>query len=444
MTATDTRATAAPRREAAAPPRTSVLRTELRRGIGPWSGAAVAVTTLVTMYAKAPGWQSRWTDTTDMLHIVTGLLVGPLVLALGCWQGGRDRRSGTLELLSSVPRSPLRRAFLAVAPTALWPVAGYLSAAAVCLLATWPYVGGGPRPFLELVAADAVTLAALGTLGHLVGRLVRWRLTAPLLAVCGYVVFGAASRTYTIGFWLNPAVEHFYVWDRPVWWFAPAWTLWSAGLALAALLAYAAGTARLRLLALLPLAAAVAAAVPIVRLPIDGPWRPDPAAARLVCDEGTPQVCMPDVDRALLPDISRALAPFNERLRGLPGAPARWVGGPGALGPGDTTLPNPDLDAVRGELSRPDLYLNSAVQHLFSETCLSEDFSGPGVERLGEVHLAVSEWLAPTPENYGIPLGPAGQRYLDALHAKSPAAQRDYLARYMAADGCRPEEVPIP
>ncbi|MFJ3581031.1 hypothetical protein ACIPPS_02175 [Streptomyces sp. NPDC090127] len=440
MTALDT-----PTREAASgPPRTSVLRTELRRGTGPWSGAAVAVTTLVTLYAKAPGWQSRWTDATDMLHIVVGLLLGPLVLAVGCWQGGRDRRNGTRELLGSVPRGPLRRAFLAVAPTALWPVAGYLSAAAVCLLATWPYVDGGRRPFLELVAADAVTLAALGTLGHLVGRLVPWRLTAPLLAVTGYVVFGvAAARTEAAGSWLNPAVEHFYAWDRPVGWFAPAWVVWCAGLALAALLAQAAGTARLRLLALVPLTAAVAAAVPIARLPLDGPWRPDPAAARLVCDGGAPPVCLPAVDRALLPDISAALAPLNERLRGLPGAPTRWVGGP-SVGAGETALPSPDLDAVRGELSHPDLYLNSAVQFLFAETCRSEDFSGPEVERLGAIHLAVSEWLAPTPAGYGVPVGPAGQRYLDALRAKSPAAQRDYLARYMAADGCRPEEVPVP
>ncbi|MFB7373803.1 hypothetical protein ACFC0D_28565 [Streptomyces sp. NPDC056222] len=436
-------ATAAPPREAAGPPRTSVVGTELRRGAGPWAGAAVAVTVLVTMYAKAPGWQSRWTDTTDMLHIVAGLLVGPLVLALGCRQGGRDRRSGTLELLGSVPRSPLRRILLSVAPTVLWPAAGYLFAAAVCLLATWPYVGGG-RPFLELVAADAVTLSVLGTLGHLVGRLVSWRLTAPLLAVVGYVVFGTATRTEFTGFWLNPAVEHFYTWDRPVWWFAPLWVVWCVGLALAALLAYAAGSARLRLLALLPLTAAVAAAVPIAGLPREGPWRQDPAAARLVCDGRTPQVCLPNVDRELLPDISKALTPLNDRLRGLPGAPTRWVGGPNAPGPGETALPNPDLDAVRGELSRPDLYLNSAVQFLFSETCRSEDFAGPDVERLGEIHLAVSEWLAPTPEDYGVPVGPGTQRHLDALRAKSPAAQRDYLARYMAADGCRPEEVPIP
>ncbi|MDT9688123.1 hypothetical protein Q5762_07105 [Streptomyces sp. P9(2023)] len=436
-------ATATPPREAVGPPRTSVLRAELRRGAGPWVGAAVAVTILVTMYGKAPDWQSRWTDATDTLHVATGLLAGPLALAAGCWQGGRERRRGTLELLRSVPRGRLRRTLLAVAPSALWPAAGQLLATAVCLLATWPYVGGG-RPYLELVAADAVALAALGTLGHLVGLLVPWRLTAPLLAVAGYAGLGIGAYTESAARWLSPAAEHSSPWDEPVWWFAPASAVWTGGLALAALLAYAARPARLRLLALLPLAAAVAAAVPVLRLPDEGPWRPDHEASRPVCDSGTPQVCVPALDRGLLPDISRTLAPLNERLRGLPGAPVRWVGGPNGPGAGETELPDPSLDAVRGRLRNPDLYLNSAVQWLFSETCRSEDFAGPEVERLGEVHLAVSEWLAPTPEGYGVPVGPSTERHLDALRAKSPAAQRDYLARYLAADRCRPEEVPIP
>ncbi|MFF8277609.1 hypothetical protein ACF05T_16085 [Streptomyces lateritius] len=439
----------APARAAAAPPRTpprtrtsSVLRTELRRGAGPWTGGAVAVTILVTMYGKAPGWQGRWADVTDMLHVAAGLLAGPLALAAGCWQGGRDRRRGTLELLRSVPRGRLRRTLLAVAPAALWPAAGLLLPAAVCLLATWPYVSGG-RPYLELLAADTVALAALGTLGHLVGLLVPWRLTAPLLAVVGYVGLALSAYTRSSARWLGPAAEHHFAWDEPVWWFAPVSAVWSGGLALAALLAYAA-RARLRLLALLPLAAAIAAAVPVLRLPDEGPWRPDPEVARLVCDGGAPQVCLPSIDRALLPDVSKALAPLNARLRGLPGAPTRWVLGPGGPRPGEVELPDPSQDAVRGRLERPDLYLDSAVQWLFSDTCREGDLGGPNAERASEIHLAVAQWLAPTPEGYGVPLGPAAQRYVDTLRAKPPTAQRDYLARYLAADTCRPDEVPIP
>ncbi|MFJ7128242.1 hypothetical protein [Streptomyces sp. NPDC098101] len=425
------------------PPAVPPLRTELRRGLGPWTGAAVLVVVLVTMYGKG-GWQGRWADTTNLLHVAVGVFCVPLALAAGCWQGGRDRRRGTAELWESVPRPPLRRLLVAVSPSALWPAAGLLLADAVCLLSTWPYVSAG-RPFLELLAADAVALAAAGALGHVAGRLVRWRLAAPLLGIVGYVVLLFSAYAENSTRWLGPAGEHASPWDRPVWWYAPASMAWTAGLALAALLAHGLRPARLRPLALVPLAVAVAAASLILRLPEDeGPWRPDPALARPVCDDGVPRVCVTALDAKLLPEVSAALAPLNARLAGLPGAPVRWVTGPyGATRPGDVELPDPWEDATRSRLTRPDLYRNSAVTWLFSATCTTGALAGPAAERAGLVHLAVIEWLAPTPEDYG-PATTDAQPYIDRLRAKSPAGQRAYLTRYLAADACDPDGVPIP
>ncbi|WP_432115119.1 hypothetical protein [Streptomyces sp. S1] len=431
------------------PPRTgkprpvSPLRAELRRGLGPWTGAAVLVVVLVTMYGKG-GWQGRWADTTNLLHVAAGVFCVPLALAAGCRQGGRDGRRGTAELWESVPRPPLRRLLVAVAPSALWPAAGLLLAAAVCLLSTWPYVSAG-RPFLELLAADAAALAASGAVGHVTGRLVRWRLAAPLLGIVGYVVLVFSAYAENATRWLGPAGEHAAHWDRPVWWYAPASVAWTAGLALAVLLAHGLRPARLRPLALVPLAVAVAAASPILRLPQDeGPWRPDPALARPVCDDGVPQVCVTALDAKLLPQVSAALAPLNARLKGLPGAPARWVTGPhGATRPGDVELPDPWEDSVRGRLTHPDLYRNAAVTWLFSDTCETGALAGPDAERASLVHLAVTEWLAPTPEDYG-PATTGAQPYIGRLRAKSPAEQSAYLTRYLAADTCDPDEVPVP
>ncbi|MFF8378849.1 hypothetical protein ACF07V_22275 [Streptomyces sp. NPDC015661] len=421
----------------------SPLRTELRRGLGPWTGAAVALTVLVAMYGKAPQWQTRWTDVTGLLHVAVGLLGGPLALAAGGWQGGRDRRRGTTELWASVPRFPLRRLLVSVAPSALWPVAGVLLADAVCLSATWPYVSAG-RPFLELLAADAVAVGCLGALGHLAGRLVPWRLTAPLLGIVGYVGLAVGTYTQATARWLGPAVEYRSPWAQAVWWFAPVSVAWTAGLALAALLAYGAHTARLRALALIPLSVAVAAAGLILRLPPDeGPWRPDPALTRPVCDGGTPRVCVTALDRKLLPAVSEALAPVNARLKGLPGAPARWAAGPLDPLPGDVELMDPAADTARGRIERADLYRNSAVMQLFSDTCRPGDLTGPDAERAMTVNAAVIEWLAPTPDDFG-PDVPGTRTYIDRLNAKSPAAQRDYLTRYLAANPCHPDEVPIP
>ncbi|MYV70203.1 hypothetical protein GT043_30510, partial [Streptomyces sp. SID2131] len=172
--------------------------------------------------------------------------------------------------------------------------------------------------------------------------------------------------------------------------------------------------------------------------PDEGPWRPDPALARPVCDDGTPQVCVTALDAKLLPEVSAALAPLNARLAGLPGAPVRWVTGPyGATRPGDVELPDPWEDTTRSRLTRPDLYRNSAVTWLFSATC------GPTAASAGDIHLAVTEWLAPTPGDYG-PDTASAQPYIDRLRAKSPAEQRAYLIRYLAADACDPDGVPVP
>ncbi|GAA3944335.1 hypothetical protein GCM10022244_59900 [Streptomyces gulbargensis] len=419
------------------------LATELRRGLGPWTGAAVALTVLVAMYGKAPAWQGRWSDATDLLHLAAGLLGGPLALAAGCRQGGRDRRRGTAELWESVPRSPLRRLLVAVAPSALWPAAGVLLADAVGLLATRPYVSGG-RPDLGLLLADAVAVGSLGALGHVAGRLVPWRLTAPVLGIAGYVGLAAGTYTLSAARWLSPAADSSTAWMRPVWWFAPVSMAWTAGLACAALLACGARTARSRALALVPLAVAVAAAVPVLRLPPDdGPWRRDPAATRAVCDSGEPRVCVTVLDGRLLPEVSAALAPVNERLRGLPGAPVRWAVGPVEPRPGDVEIADAAGTAVRGRLIRPDVFRHAAVAQLLARSCDEEAFRRPGQERAALVHLAVHEWLAPAPPGHGT--DPSGaQEYLDRLRAKAPAAQRAYLARYLAADHCRPEEVPAP
>ncbi len=123
---------------------------------------------------------------------------------------------------------------------------------------------------------------------------------------------------------------------------------------------------------------------------------------------------MTALDAKLLPEVSAALAPLNARLAGLPGAPVRWVSGPyGATRPGDVELPDPWEDTTRSRLTRPDLYRNSAVTWLFSATC------GPHAASAGDIHLAVTEWLAPTPDDYG-PDTASAQPYIDRLRAKSP------------------------
>lgn len=437
-------------------------RSEMVRGIGPWAGLVVAVVVGLGMYGNAASWQGRWGEATDLLRVTGIVFGGPLALAVGGLRGGRERRRGTVELLATTARSPLRRAVLVAAPVALWPAAGYLVVAAGTLLATWPYVSAGhPQP--ALVLADAVALASFGVLGFVVGRLVPWRLTAPLLAVGCYMTL-LSTYSDSPRSWLNPAALHEYDWDRPVWWFGPAAIVWTAGLATAALLAL---TARRRVVALLPLAAACAGAVVLVQTGDrtgDGPWRHDPAASRYVCDKGTPRVCVSRVDGALLPEVAAALAGLNAELRGVPGAPERWVSGPGAPGrgmramgggstvrdeapapdiePGDVELPSPYESAVRGRIPDPAGYARTAVAFLFSDTCSRAQFADPGFDRTSDINTAVQQWLAPARDFASYGDGP--RRQLKRLAAMDDEQSRAYLTRYLAADTCDPDEVPVP
>ncbi|MFF3749554.1 hypothetical protein ACFYYH_03695 [Streptomyces sp. NPDC002018] len=414
------------------------LRAELLRGIGPWTGAAAAVIIAVTLFSSADRWQGRWTETTDLARVAAVLLCGPLAVAAGCWQGGRERRRRTDELWSSLARTPLRRALHALAPAALWPPAGYLVGTGACLLATWPYASDG-HPFVSLIAADLVALASLGVLGFVAGRLIPWRLAAPGLALVAYVGLAVPVYSGADARWLDPGIDHTYSWDRPVWWFGPASAVWTGGLAATALLAYA---ARSRLVALVPLVLAVAAAVPIARTG-DAVWRPDPEAARLVCDDGTPQVCVTAVDRKLLPATSSALAGVNARLRGVPGAPVRWVDHPHTLRRGEARLLSPAGLAVRNRLPDPALYANWAVGGLFDEDCDQTASDAAARERATAVSAAVHQWLAPRPDS-GAPSWPEATAHLKRLEAMNAEQSRAFLTRYLATGRCRADEVPLP
>ncbi|MGH4035497.1 hypothetical protein ACQB60_42070 [Actinomycetota bacterium Odt1-20B] len=428
------------------------LTTELRRGIGPWSGLAVVAVVAFGMGAHTNDWQGHWARTCDLLRSSGLLLGGPLALAAGCWSGGRERRRRTGPLRASLPRTPLRQTLLAAAPTAFWPAAGYLLAAAGSLLATWPYAGGG-SPFLSLIAADAVALASLSLIGFVAGRVVPWRLTAPLLAALGYLALGAPTYSTRDARWLSPALEHSYDWDRPVWWFGAAAVVWAAGIAGAVLLGYA---ARVRAVALVPLAAAACAGALLVHT-ADDLWRPDPEAAALVCDGGTPQVCVTAVESKLLPDVSRATAGFRAKLRGVGGVPERLVGGPWDARPrqrdkpryapakGADRLAGLDFSVLRDHLTDPDFYANTAAGELFQDrdcTSAEVDDGNRYGERATNISDAVLQWLAPVPSfSY---YGEGAERQLKKIEAMSDKERKAYLTRYFAVDSCDPEQVPVP
>jgi hypothetical protein len=366
------------------------LRTEALRGFAPWSGAAVLLTLAATLAGSAGRWQGGWDETVAQLHNAL-LIVVPLATAAGCRQGGRERRRHTEELWRTAARGPLVRFLASALPIGLWMAAGYLVAAALALLATWPYAQGG-RPWPTALPGDAVALAAAALIGHVAGRLVPSRLAAPLLAVAGYLGLGFALDRFGFGRSLNPAFPVPDTWV-PVWWQPVAMAVWAGGLAAAAVLVH---TLRRRSTALLPLAAAAAAGALLVQTG-DGLWHDDPVARRQVCDTSTtPAVCVNARYAGLLPQVTDALSGITGRLKGVRNLPVRWEDHPGSPRPDEAELPmlTPfGRSVVRGRLTDPQQYAWEAVAALR----LRGDCRERTNARVLRADDAVENHLAPNP-----------------------------------------------
>jgi hypothetical protein len=392
------------------------LRTEALRGFAPLAGLAVLLTSAVALASVADRWQGGWAETRTELHGVL-LVVLPLAAGAGCWQGGRERRRRTEELWGTVVRGPLARFLTTALPLALWVTGAYLVTAAGALLAGWPYATGD-RPYLDLLPADAVGLAAVVVAGQVVGRLVTWWLAAPLLALGGYAALGLSGRAGAgpVRF-LDPVlpVAEGLV---PVGWQPAAMIVWMSGLAAAAVLAYA---ARRRWAALLPLAAATAAGALLVQTG-DGLWQANPAGRGQVCDTSTtPQVCVNARYGDLLPQVTDALSGITGRLQGVRNLPVRFEDHDGEPGDGEVQLPmlTPiGWSVVRGRLTDPEQYAWEAVMML-EDRGDCEDLD----PRVSLADDAVAHYLAPSP----------AEQDFDELDARGDEERRSGLARRKAA-----------
>ncbi|MFF7975623.1 hypothetical protein [Streptomyces sp. NPDC007905] len=424
------------------------LRAEHLRGFAPFAGVAVLLTLGVMLAGSSSRWQGGWAETATEVHTVL-LITVPLAAAAGCWQGGRERRRGTEELWGTAVRPPLARFLASAVPVALWVTAGYLVGVALAMLATWPY-SQGDRPHLALLPEDTVSLAAAVLAGHVVGRVVPTRPAAPLLAMAGYVGLGVAMAGYSgPGLHLNPA---FRVLDdrQPVWWQPLAMAVWTGGLALAAVLAYA---ARRRVAALLPLAAAVAAGTLLVQTG-DGLWHPDPLARRQVCDTSpTPAICVDARYAGLLPHLEDTLSGITGKLKGVRNLPVRWEDRTHESHDAEAQLPTLrpfGWSVVRGRLTDPEQYAwEAAVALERRPECLHP------TQRMIRADDAVENYLAPSPvtdaADRSDARGTAKQRAeLRArraararLRAMGDEERREWLSAYFATAGtCDVEGVP--
>ncbi|WP_305789429.1 hypothetical protein [Symbioplanes lichenis] len=248
------------------------------------------------------------------------ILLLPLALAAGVWQGCRERRAKVDELFATVPRPRALRVVPTAVALALAAAGGYLGATAGAAARLAGTVRFWPPEAAAVAAVGALTTVAAVWLGLGLGRLLPFLVTAPLAAVAGagLLVVSLVPRpghewlTYTLSpvhdMWLDTEFQ-----TIPLR-LSAAQAVWAAALGLGGLAVVMTTARRARPLALLPPVLGAAAALALV--PHGGAFvahPPDPAAQEQVCADGTPVVCVSRVHAALLP----AVTPIGREVLGL-------------------------------------------------------------------------------------------------------------------------------
>ncbi|GAB3279759.1 hypothetical protein [Kineosporia babensis] len=297
-----------------------VLRIELRRSNVPVVALSVFLVSALVLGLTFREWLRDWSQLAEMTEQAVGLTAA-LAAAGGAVLGRREKRSRADELFAGTGRPAWQK----VAPTAgalsigLVAVQGLILAAALVLVR----VNASYQSYSAVwqLGPDLAVLAGAGLLGLAAGRAWSSAFVAPGLAaglVLVQVVFSASGVPHPLSFFNSGASTWTRLADEVVLGRAAL----GAGLLVAGILLAASRNWAVRGLGAGALVAGVAAALvitPVQRFEVD------PAARRLVCSEGAPQVCVTAVHAYALADTTRQAREALGHLSQLPDAPQRAI-----------------------------------------------------------------------------------------------------------------------
>lgn len=289
-------------------------RTQFRRGLC-WPLVAVLAAAGAWMLAvRTADWAASWTGLANYLRVCL-LVLGPIAVAFACWQAGDERRRRMGELLGTTPMAAWRRHLLRLSTVTCAAVAGYLlifAGATVLVAPAASYAGG--RWWATLLLG-LVAIVALVSVGWAVGRMVSYRLAAPVLAVACFIAVGYAG--YQRGGWtqlLPPGTD------------LEAGRLLGGAIAggiafflMVILAMFLVAAARHWWLAAIPAALAVIVAIPLSAGGSTSWWEPDLASQRPVCSDGG-RVCVWNSHAGLLDAVIERAEPLLAAIT-TPGGP---------------------------------------------------------------------------------------------------------------------------
>lgn len=310
------------------------VRRELAHDAPLWSFPVVAVVTGILLWSHGSEWGARWNLLGGELREDV-IVLGPLLLVVGVWHGGRDHRDGVLELIGSTRRAMLAGRSAAVTALTLASFAGVVVGWAS---AAWtiPLAGGwGTDAAFWYLAGMAPTVAAYAAGGFALGRVLTWRIAAPVVGAGGYLILGFVVYRSDWAIVVAGMGDLGGSANRE---FATRAFSWAViGLAAAAVALTALGSvdrrpAAARWWLALAVAGGVLAvsAAPITTASATAAWRSaDRSHEPLVCDNsGGPRVCVYVEDQHWLGLVTTDARRAISRLQGIDGAPT-WAG-PGA------------------------------------------------------------------------------------------------------------------
>ncbi|GHJ17370.1 hypothetical protein [Micromonospora sp. AKA38] len=305
----------------------SILGIELRRSAAV-GGALVAVVVGVgALYGATGRWSSGWMALAMTVREYL-LLLWPLALAAGAWQGRREHRAKVTELFATTARPRAARMLPVLGATALTFALGYLVVTAAGLARIAPTAPYRPVPtFAVVTGVGALSLVAAVWLGLGIGRMLPALVTAPALAVGGVLVvfFSAVGPADRQAAALSPVhgsgrFHDYQTIDSRV---SGALAIWLAALAVTGLLLFVAGGWRTRTAAALPVVLGLVAATAVVPRDRDAlNWPVDPVARELVCTGDTPTVCVSRVHANVLGTLTPPARQGLAALAKLPDAPS--------------------------------------------------------------------------------------------------------------------------
>ncbi|MGB3762149.1 MAG: hypothetical protein WA966_02930, partial [Ornithinimicrobium sp.] len=166
------------------------LRTELRSGLAPWFLFAVALTMVALLWLDhSDDWGGRWNSLGRFMRALV-IVLGPVCVTLGAWQGGRRSRTGVNELLASTPRTALTRQSVEIAALCIaisvGVFIGWASAAwTIVLVGGWGSLAG-----LWYMLGLVPAVLAYTSAGYAIGSIAPWRIVAPMAGVATYLLVG--------------------------------------------------------------------------------------------------------------------------------------------------------------------------------------------------------------------------------------------------------------